>query len=261
MKAKSNQNAERFARIQKAIQRLKTEHYNVVGIDEMIMQTLLPRLNAIPNPAYVYAEVEDCFLAAAEAGQVVFRGQDGKFVSAGKCNAETWTTLLNPPKPMTAAEKETKRINSLSAEEYAREFPPETEVNPRDVAAVKQAMATVLANHPQIMLSGPEGRSNIRKFQEWFEGKRVSTQAAKNCIDELLAQRALMTDSTLIPTQANVTRYIRGEGHPEPTAVIALVNDGTVNDSLRAEIKRMSADELRERLSSDETFADAVNNL
>jgi len=252
---------ERDAQGRAHIVRLQKLHPNVVNWPRTLVDALLPRLREVVDPQVTYAELESVFLAAAEAGEITFRAQDGKFRTAERCSADEWTKLLNPPKPLNATEKEQQRIASLSADEYAREFPAEMETNPRDVAAVKQAMQTVLANYPQIMLSGPEGRSNIRKFQQWFEGKRVSTQAAALCIDELLAKRELMTDSTLTPTQANITRYVRGEGHPDPTAVVALVNDGSENDALRAEIKRMTADEFRERLSSDETFADSVNNL
>lgn len=258
---RTKQNAERDARGIEHIKRLRREHHNVVNFEDTITKAVLPRLNAIQNAQVTYAELSNCFLAAAEAGEMTFRGQDGKFASAGKCSAETWIALLHPPKPLTPAEKEQRRIDSLSAADYAREFPPEESVNPRDVTTIRQIMRFALDAHPEVILSGAEGRSNIRKFTQWFEGKTVNVEAAQDCLRQLLAANELMIDRALLPVRGQVTQHTIGSGHPEPTAVIALVNDGTKKDALRAEIRQMDADEFRERLSKDGVFADAVNNL
>ena len=227
------------------------------------LAALTEYLYALPNPQVIEQEIEDSFTLACQDGKITLRDlATGRFVDPRHLSADDFARMTAPQVKPTAKQREQARLDAMSADEYAREFPPEMETSPRDVGAVKQAMATVLQNYPQIMLSGPEGRSNIRKFQQWFDCKRVSTQAAKNCIEDLLAKRELMTDSTLAPTQTNVTRYVRGEGHPEPIAVIAMTADGDAGkNALRAEIKRMNADEFRERLSSDETFAEAVNKL
>jgi hypothetical protein len=258
---RAKQNAERDARGIEHIKCLRREHHNVVNFEDTITKAVLPRLNAIPNAQVTYAELSDCFLAAAEAGEVTFRGTDGKFRSSQNCSAAEWQELVSPPKPFTAAEKEAKRIDSLSAAEYAKEFPPEQETSPRDVATIRQIMRFALDSHPEVILSGAEGRSNIRKFQRWFDGKDVNFEAARDCLRQLLAANELMIDRALLPVRGQVTQHTIGSGHPEPTAVIALVNDGTEKDALRAEIRRMDADEFRERLSKDGVFADAVNNL
>lgn len=256
MKTKSNQNAERTARGIEHLQRLKREHPNIVNIDATVRDVLLPRLDALTDPQVTFAELEDVFLAAAEAGEITFRATNGKFKSAGRCSAAEWLELLTLNKPLTAAEKERR----MTSAEYLAAHPEAGEkiITQREVDTIRRLAKTALESNPDVDLEGVAGRQNLRRLVDEVQGP-VTVQSVHAAIARLRAGRKLM----LVPSarvEGSITTYVEGGGHPDRITT-ALALDGSEKDALRREIAAMSAEQLRARLNVDPAFAESVNNL
>jgi hypothetical protein len=169
-------------------------------------------------------------------------------------NLEKGYAFLRPQGVFIQQSEEEQRIGRMSAEQYRRENAsdwPQQGIPPLVMVGIEKALDTFAQANPQFIHSPENAAKMIEGIQK--SGLSVSVQNLESVFRDLVARGELELNNSV--QRGEVLRYTDMGGHApgypaQPRKY-----------SLRAKLKSMTADEVKQRILDDPNFESALNSL
>jgi len=216
-------------------------------------------LAAMPNPTFTFSDFREAFEKQTLAGRLMLNPSAcdaGDETEVTGHRLRTHPNLYKMLASYTAESQERERTKRMSAADYKKEHPEAFDsgkVPPMIENRFRQAVATLLVNHPELVQS----EENAELLRSYLAEKGLPFNVTNLEVAHTALREAgeLKTNSEAVVTSGQ-TKLIDLGGYREPG-----YPPRSRKSSFQQKIDGMTADELKQRMAIDPAFRDALDGL